>query len=195
MIKAIIFDFFGVLVGDGFDFTYRQAGGDPEKDKAFIEDLLERANRAKISHDDFRQEVCQKLGITHEQYQQAISKAELPNTELLNFIKRLRPNYKTAVLSNANKGSLERRISREELMKYFDVIVESGSVGYIKPELQIYELTAAKLGVKAEECVFIDDRIGYVQAASELGMKSIWYRDFGQMKAQLAIYLTAGPNN
>src|SRR5581483_8973559 len=107
----------------------------------------------------------------------------------------LRPKYKTAILSNVNKGGLERRISRETLDKYFDVIVVSGDVGYIKPEPEIYEFTSDKLGAKAEECVFIDDREGYVEAAKTVGMRAIYYQDFAQMKAELERILSAVSDN
>lgn len=40
MIKAIIFDCFGVLVGTGLWNVYQQAGGDLAADREFIEDLV-----------------------------------------------------------------------------------------------------------------------------------------------------------
>ena len=185
MIKAVIFDFFGVLVGDGFEFTYRHAGGDPRKDKNFIQDLLDRTNRGLISSEEFRHQICQKLGITVEEYHKVTSQTEQVNVELLSYIKKLRTKYKTAILSNVNKGGLERRIDKQTLDEYFDVIVVSGDVGFIKPEPQIYQLTAQKLGVDPKECVFIDDREGYVKAAEAVGMAAIFYEDFNQMKTDL----------
>lgn len=190
MIRAVIFDFFGVLVGDGFDSTYRFAGGNPDEDKSFIESLLEQANRGEISLDDFRNKICQQLGISVDDYQKAINKAEHINYQLLNYIKELKPKYKTAILSNVNKGGLERRIDRQELDKHFDQMIVSGDVGYIKPELEIYHLTVRRLGVNPNECVFIDDRAGYVNAAKELGMRGIVYNDFDSMKKELENYLS-----
>ena len=185
MIKAIIFDFFGVLLGEGFDATYRYAGGDPSKDHDFIESLLDKVNRGLITTDEFRTRICHQLSISEEEYQEALTKAERPNHKLLGYIKTLRPKYKTAVLSNVGKGGLDRRIRLKVLEQYFDEIIASAEVGYIKPEREIYELTASKLGVKMEECVFIDDRKVYVQAALALGMKAFLYIDFPQMKAEL----------
>lgn len=195
MIKAVIFDFFGVLVGDGFESTYREAGGNPEADKDFIQNLLDEANRGSITTDVFRQKICDKLGISVESYQSAIKRAELINHELLGYIKHLRKKYKTAILSNVNKGGLERRVSRDILYEYFDEVIVSADVGYIKPEPEIYQLTADRLGVKIDECVFIDDRIGYVAAATELGMKSIQYDNFAQMKKELEVILAAKTDN
>lgn len=196
MIKAVIFDFFGVLVGDGFDSTYRLAGGNPEKDHDFIEALLERANRAQITSQEFRAKICERIGITPDEYQTAVKKAEKPNHELLDYIKDiLRPDYKIAILSNVNKGGLEKRLSSDALKGRFDAVIVSGEVGYIKPEPEIYHMTAEKLGVGMEECIFVDDREPYIVAAQKLGMKTILYKNFEQMKTELEKMLSANPDD
>lgn len=195
MIKAIIFDFFGVIVGDGFEATYRSAGGDPVKDKLFVQQLLDEVNRGNISTDDFRRRICEQLNITTEAYAQAITKAELVNHELLNYIKNLRRHYKTAILSNVNKGGIEKRIKREVLNEYFDDILVSGEVGYIKPEPEIYKLAAQRLEVDVADCVFIDDREPYVRAAIDVGMAAIYYKNFVEMRAELEKILAAVADN
>jgi putative hydrolase of the HAD superfamily len=195
MIKAIIFDFFGVIVGDGFDSTYRSAGGDPIKDKGFVQELLNSTNRGQITPEEFRQKICEKLGITVDTYQEAVTQAEQIDFELLDYIKKLRANYKTALLSNVNKGGLERRIKRETLDEYFDDIVVSGEVGYIKPELEIYQLAAKRLGVELRECIFTDDRGPYVEAAEMIGMKGIVYKEFNQFKQELEGLLATSSDN
>lgn len=195
MIKAIIFDFFGVIVGDGFDSTYRSAGGDPIRDKKFVQELLDQTNRGQITTEEFRQRICDKLGITVESYQESVTQAEQINFDLLDYIKKLRSDYKTALLSNVNKGGLERRIKRETLDEFFDDILVSGEVGYIKPEPEIYLMAAERLGVKVSECVFTDDREPYVDAAEAMGMKGIVYKGFAQFKKELEALLTAGADN
>lgn len=192
MIKAIIFDFFGVLIGDGFDVTYRTAGGDPVKDKAFIQDLLDLTNRGEITTDEFRDKLCKQLGISAEDYQLSMRTAEVVNQELLEYIKTLRPKYKTAILSNANIGSLERRIERKVLKEHFDDLIVSAEVGFVKPEPEIYKLAASRLGLEEGECVFVDDREGYVNGAASVGMYAILYEDFAKFKKELEELLTAG---
>jgi epoxide hydrolase-like predicted phosphatase len=191
MIRAIIFDFFGVIVGDGFDASYRAAGGDPAKDKEFVKDLLDLTNRGEITTDDFRRRICQQLGITLEEYQASLKVAEIINFDLLDYIKTLRPKYKTSILSNANIGSLERLIDRRILKDCFDDLVVSAEVGFIKPEPEIYRLAAERLDANPDECVFIDDREGYVEGAAKLGMFAILYKDFDQFKKDLEKLLSA----
>lgn len=192
MIKAIIFDCFGVLVGRGFEETYTVAGGDHKKDREFIEETLHRANSGQMTHDEFHEAMAGKIGVTADEFKTAAKKAEQPNYELLEYIITLKKKYKTAVLSNVNTGILERKIGKEWLEKCFDVWIASAEVGYIKPEREIYHHTAEQLGVEASECVFTDDREGYVQAAEAEGMKGIVYRDFEQLKRELEAILSGG---
>ena len=60
----------------------------------------------------------------------------------------------------------------------FEVVVDSGFVGMRKPDREIYDLTLERMGDPApEECLFIDDTDVNCDAARELGMTAVHYRD------------------
>ena len=185
MIRAVIFDCFGVLVGKGFENTYRLGGGDPVKDRAFIEDMLGQANFGLVTDEDFRDAMAKQLGLSKEQWREVVSKAELPDLELLAFIKWLRGQYKTAILSNANTGVLDRKIGDELLKSCFDEVVVSADINLVKPDPRIYQLAAERLDVALNECVFVDDNEGHLAPARELGMRTVLFRDSAQAKAEL----------
>lgn len=73
--------------------------------------------------------------------------------------------------------------SESDPRNHFDIFVASAEVGLRKPNADIYKLTLDKLnklhkeqggsGVKAEDCVFLDDIGENVKTAKELGMKTI----------------------
>lgn len=194
MIKAIIFDCFGVLVGRGFEETYRIAGGDPVKDRRFIEDILGQANLGLISSDAFHEAMTRQLGITPSEWEQAVITAERPNETLLAYIKNLRHKYKTAILSNANKGVVEHRVGRRWIEEAFDAVVVSADVGMVKPDPRIYTHVVDKLGMLPEECVLIDDRQAFLDGAAVLGIKTVLYDDFEQARAEIESIL-ADPKN
>lgn len=189
MIRAIIFDCFGVLVGHGFKETYRQAGGDPAKDKRFIDDLLGAANMGYITSEEMSQKICERLGISHEKWREVVAKAEMPHEEILEYAKELRKTYKLAILSNANIGTLQRKLSAEQLA-LFDKVVVSAEVGMIKPDPRIYEYVAEQLEVRPDECVFTDDSVAYTDAAKAVGMQGICYEDFEQLKTEIGKILS-----
>lgn len=188
MIKAIIFDCFGVLVGTGFNDTYREAGGDPVKDKEFIHDTLNASNIGAISGQEMSKMMAEKIGISVDQWREAVDKAEQPNKPIFDYIAELRKSYKTAVLSNVNKGTLERKMSPEQIA-LFDVVVASAEVGMMKPDAEIYRYTAEKLGVSSQECVFTDDIQDYCDGAEAVGMTAILYTDFVEVKQKLEALL------
>lgn len=190
MVKAIIFDCFGVIVGKGFNNTYKQAGGDPAKDKAFINNMLYRTNLGLITEAEFNRAIASHLGISLATWSQNLAKAELPDKELLDLIKKLRQSYKTAILSNSNKGVLRAKIGSDNLNQCFDEIVCSAEEGLVKPDPDIYILAADRLSVKPNECVFIDDHLAFVEAARDIGMQAIQYIDQANLVQELAKQLS-----
>jgi putative hydrolase of the HAD superfamily len=185
MIKAIIFDCFGVLIADGLEaIVLDQEKSDPSF-RSFVHDTIGRSNRGETEPADSHRTISERLGIGAEDLRRKIFSGESRNERVIDLIVELRKKYKTALLSNVGKDSLKHRFSDEELSKLFDVVVVSGEVGFAKPDREIYHHTAELLGVKPSESVFIDDRPPYVAGAEAAGMRAILYKDFEQMKAEL----------
>jgi putative hydrolase of the HAD superfamily len=67
----------------------------------------------------------------------------------------------------------------------FETVVDSGFVGYRKPERQIYEITLERLGLPASACLFVDDLEVNCEAARELGFTAVHYREPDQAIAEV----------
>ena len=186
MIKALIFDCFGVLVTDGLGRIVSERGlRDEEVDQ--VVKLVTATNRGEITPDVYRASIAKKLNLTVEGYINKIRNNEVKNIALLEYIRKLKAQFKTGLLSNVSgRQSLERRFDNNELSKTFDVVVASGDIGFAKPEAQAYEITADQLGVLLTECIMIDDREDYCQGARGVGMQTILYRSFEQMQNELS---------
>ncbi|MDQ3158631.1 MAG: HAD family phosphatase [bacterium] len=190
MITAIVSDFFGVIAGSGFYNTYALAGGDPKIDREFIKEVLYETNMGQITSEEMVQKLCVKLNITPSVWEEARVTSEAINQPLLDYYKSLKPKYKIAILSNANTNSINKRLTPEQL-ETFDVIVVSADVGMIKPDAEIYKLTAERLGVEPHECLFTDDSQPYVDAAIEVGMKAVLFEDNESLKKEIELYTSA----
>jgi putative hydrolase of the HAD superfamily len=59
------------------------------------------------------------------------------------------------------------------MAELFDKLFLSYEIGIHKPDAGIYTHVLQNAGIKAEECVFIDDSLANVDAARLLGMKGI----------------------
>jgi putative hydrolase of the HAD superfamily len=185
MIKAVIFDCFGVLIEKSFWDVYKTAGGDVLKDDQFIEEVLYKANAGSISHDEFNSLVADRLSISVPEYVAIVEREETPNLPLFKYIKdKLKSKYKIALLSNVNRGVIDTKIS-PELRQVFDLEIISAEVGVQKPDPKIFEITIQKLGINYDEAVFVDDRMKYLAPAAELGIKTVQYTDFVDTKHEI----------
>lgn len=88
---------------------------------------------------------------------------------------------RTALLSN----SWGNEYDRSDWHDMFDTVVISGEVGMRKPEREIFELTVRRIGLAAEECVFIDDMASNVLAAEQAGLAAIVHRTFDETAGAL----------
>ena len=185
MIRAIIFDCFGVVLTDALQAIRQELVlTNPDAARA-ITDIVAANNRGFITPGESNERIAAILGITPGAFRRQVEMGEVRNDVLLSYIVRLRKSYKTAMLSNIAGSSLARRFPDGELSQYFDEVVASGDIGYAKPEPEAYEITAARLGMRCDECVFIDDRELFVEGARAVGMRGIVYTDIKQLKADI----------
>jgi HAD superfamily hydrolase (TIGR01509 family) len=112
------------------------------------------------------------------------------NADAVALIEKLRKRgYRVAALSNL-ESSRASWLRRHDIDSLFDVIVFSCEVGMRKPDLKpgsnidlaVYRLTLHHLGLRPEECVFIDDNNNCVAAAEQAGMKGIQFRNVKQLE-------------
>jgi putative hydrolase of the HAD superfamily len=185
MIKAIIFDCFGVVFQDNFGPLYEYFGGDLEKDRDLIADIMHKASSGKITNGT--QLLAEHLGTNLDSWNEA--RNEMDNQgldyELLKYVKELRKNYKVGMLSNVGPDGLGKYMDYNILNDHFEVVVESAKIGFAKPEARAYEIAADKLGVRLDECIFIDDREEYIEGAVHVGMSTVLYTDLESLKKEL----------
>ncbi len=191
MIRAVIFDCFGVLTTDlWLDFKQKHFGGKPVLEQEATK-LNQQTDLGLISYDDFIERVAKLAGISSAETHLHIE-ANVSNQELFHYIQHeLKPQYKVGLLSNAATNWLEEIFTSEQV-KLFDAVVLSYATKFIKPQPEIYQLIVRQLDVLPDECVFVDDREGYCVAARELGMQAICYKDFAQFRAELGKILEEG---
>jgi putative hydrolase of the HAD superfamily len=105
---------------------------------------------------------------------------------MLSYVRSLRGTYKTAMLSNVGRGSVERLFTSAELHELFDATILSSEVGVTKPMAKAYEIAATQLGFSPEECLMIDDIVVNVEGARAAGMHAVLFESERQCKADIA---------
>lgn len=185
MIRAIIFDCFGVIVTPGFHAAFQAMGGSLEADKEFLNELFASYNSGVSTDNQLLEKLSKHLKIEVPEVINTLAKTEHLDHKLLEHIKELRQHYKIGLLSNVGRGGIERYLKDIDHSEYFDSMVLSGEVGFVKPQPEIYNLAAEKLNVDPAECIFIDDADRNCAAAREVGMKAITYTHFEQYKLEI----------
>ncbi|MEO8911564.1 MAG: HAD-IA family hydrolase [Candidatus Saccharimonas sp.] len=179
MIKAIVFDCFGVIIADVLE-NLKNTSGLTDEDKDKITQSVIAANKGDVTREANRLKIAAILGLSVEEYAAKLKNNEVKNMPLLNYIRALRPQFKTGLLTNIGSNkSLHSRFPESELAIYFDEVVASGEVGYAKPDAEAYGIIANRLGVKLDECIMVDDREEYCQGAINAGMAAILHRSNG----------------
>ena len=185
MIKAIIFDFFGV-VGES---TYQLIADRHQLSSSQLDqltDLHKSFDNGFISEIDFFRAYADIIGISYqefmEDYYDSGERLETSHA-VLAYAKELRKNYKIGLLSNVGESSYNKFI--QPIEHCFDAVVTSHQAQLAKPDVAIFELTANKLGVDACECVMIDDSSTNCQGAMAAGMQALLYKDINALKLQL----------
>jgi len=183
MIRAIIFDCFGVLASDGWlPYKARYFADNPKLETEAT--LLNKdADAGRISYDTFIDKVAQLANLPEKTARQQIEN-NIPDEKLFAYIRTLKPKFKVGMLSNASDDWLDE-IFTEEQVALFDQISLSCNTGVIKPDTEAYEIILKKLDISPNKAVFVDDQPKYIDGAKQVGLHTILYANFGQFKQDL----------
>jgi putative hydrolase of the HAD superfamily len=202
VIRALISDFGGVLttpLSAGFLAYQEEAGVSLEElglamyraTETHGEHPLFALERGEISEAEFARRLAGELGDGFDlgRLRRLYFERIEPNPPMIDYVAELRRSgLRTALLTN-NVREWEPlwRAKLPELDDIFEVVVDSAFVGMRKPEPRIYELTLERLGngLRAAECVFVDDLDVNCEAARELGMAAVRFDHAEQAIAEL----------
>lgn len=93
-----------------------------------------------------------------------------------------------AIISNDSSRWSKYLREKFDINKYFDVISISGDLKIQKPDERIFLCTIEKLGVNAEDCIYIDDRSGNLEAAKKVGMNPILLNSRNESYEGVSVY-------
>jgi putative hydrolase of the HAD superfamily len=196
VIKAVLFDFGGVILTSPFDAfnTYESENGLPADlirtinktnpdDNAWAK--LERSDVSPAGFAELFQAEASALGhIVDGKAILGLLAGEI-RPEMVEALRLIgEAGFKTACLTNnfvshEDRGSgvdssdPRRGVALAEVMALFDEVVESARVGIRKPEIRFYEIALEALGIEATEAVFLDDLGINLKPARAMGMSTI----------------------
>jgi epoxide hydrolase-like predicted phosphatase len=197
-IRAVIFDLGGVLVrtedrqprarlAERLGMSY-----DELSSVIFDSDSARQATLGQLSTDAHWEAVLQALRLTEQEFglaRQDFWGGDTLDMELVDYIRGLRPKYKTALLSNAWDNLRQVLDQHWRILDAFDQVIISAEVGLAKPDLRIYRLAVERLGVAPAEAVFVDDYADNLEGARAAGLQVVHFQERAQALAELAALL------
>ena len=108
------------------------------------------------------------------------------NAAMLAWHKQLKEHgIRTAILSNMGDSVLVSIEKQFTWIHEFDHLIWSYQHNMAKPEAEIYRLVLDRLGVAAEETLFLDDRLVNIEAARALGIVGLEFTDIQKLRRDL----------
>lgn len=197
-IRAIIFDLGGVLLRTA-DFSPRERlARRLGMNRLELEELVfggesgEKAQRGEISVNEHWVNLATQLNCSTQELTLILDEffaQDQLDDELMGYIRTLHQSYKTALLSNAWDDLRQVIAQKWHFEDAFDTMVISGEVGMTKPDPNIFRLALEKLGVVANEAIFVDDFRRNVEAASLLGMHTVHFQTAEQMRREIEQFI------
>jgi epoxide hydrolase-like predicted phosphatase len=201
-IKAVFFDLGGVIVRTEYQSPRQRLAERLGMDYEDIEKIVfgggvngsaARASLGEITEEEHWLNVMKILKKPAAEYKRISDEffaGDVIDRDILDFLRSLKPKYKTGLISNAWSG-LRAYIVREKFDDAFDKMIISAEVGAAKPSARIYQIALGQLEVSPNEAVFVDDFIENIEACEKLGMKGIHFKDPGAALRQLKTMLSS----
>jgi len=182
MIRAIIFDCFGVLYRDQLNLLYDLVPRGLEQE---LQDIIHACDHGFISRSEYFDQIAELTGKTISDIREIDRQKHIRNEPLIDYASQLKKRFKIGLLSNIGDETMDQLFPAIEREKLFDAFVLSSEVGIIKPAVELFELTAERLEVMPHECVMIDDLLKNVDGAEQAGMRGILFSNNRQFQQDL----------
>ena len=184
MVNNIIFDFGAVLVDWNPYYLYDPYFGDHAKAEKFLQTIHAFDWNAQVDAGRSPKEVTEERVALFPEWEKEIRLyfdrwidmigGEIPGSAdvVREFKER---GYGIYGITNWSAETFPLVRHRFPVFDLMDGMIVSGFEHLLKPDPAIYRLLLDRYGLKAEECVFIDDRDVNIEAARAVGMKGIVY--------------------
>ena len=185
MIKAILFDFDGVLTTDktGSESTCKYISAQTGLDHQTVVSAYRKYNSdllyGKTTHADIWGNLCRDIGaeISFDVLTDSFIHTPI-DWDMVRLVEKAKENqYKTGLVTDNKKDRIDSVISHNSWGGLFDAIAVSADVGSGKNKEYIFSAALKQLGLAAAGCIFIDNSPGNLIVPEKMGIKTIFFDD------------------
>jgi putative hydrolase of the HAD superfamily len=194
-IVSLFLDIGGVLLTNGWDHIMRQ--GAARKFNLDYEEMNERHHltfdtyeEGKLTLDQYLKRVVfyHPRSFSEDEFKDYMFAQSKPKSNMIDLVKTLKKQYglKIAAVSNEGRELTIHRVDTFGLSGFIDFFISSCFVHMRKPDEDMYRLALDCAQVPAEQVVYIDDRLMFIEVSGAMGIKGIHHKDFESTRRALA---------
>ena len=194
-ITHVFFDIGGVLGTNGWDReqranAIRRFGLDAEEFERRHQEVMGTFEAGKMTLDEYLDDTVfhEERRFSREEFGAFMRAQSAPFPESIQVAREL-AGSRRHVLMTLNNESAElnlHRLSSFGLVPLFTAFFSSCWVGAVKPSRRIYEVARDVSQADPARSVFIDDRPQNLPPAAAMGMRTLLFKDAGQLRRDLA---------
>jgi len=194
LINSVVFDLGNVLIDWNPRYLYRKLIPTETELEWFLENICDEKWNAKHdaghSFSDGIAEYSKKFPQYSElieawfgRWEEMLGDSLEEVVDILSAIKSSRMSL--YILSNWSAETYPIAEKRFDFLHWFDGKVISGEIGIVKPDLEIFKFLMTSYNLTPQETVFIDDKLVNVEAAKELGIHGIHFKNASILRKDL----------
>jgi HAD superfamily hydrolase (TIGR01509 family) len=182
---VVVFDFFGVICSEVAPFVLPKYMSQ-EAAVAYKATIVQEADVGAISQDEMFEKLSKITGAPPKLLEAEFWSFVRIDPAMVKLIEELRGKYRVALLTNAIVPFFRQVMVEHDLDRLFDTVLVSSEEGMAKPDPAFYARMIEKLGVRGEDCVFIDDNVVNLDAARSVGMRGLQFEGVEKLRRDLA---------
>jgi 2-haloacid dehalogenase len=194
-IQTIVFDLGGVLIDWNPRYVFREIfKNDEEKVEWFLSTICTPEWNAQQDAGRTMDEATEALVSMHPQHETHIrayyerwqDMLGGPIDGTVEILREVREGpHRLYGLTNWSAETFPVALERYDFLSWFEGIVVSGKIGLIKPHAAIYHHLVETFDLEPAATVFIDDSPANVEAARDLGFRSIRFEGPAELREAL----------
>jgi len=193
MMRAVIFDFGGVLAEEGFREGIRAIGKgkglDPEDFYNISSDLVYQTGyiTGRCGEHSYWNAVREKTGVkgNDEEFREEILKRFKVRPEMTAVVEKIRSSgFIVAILSDQTNW-LDELDQRTPFHHHFDYIFNSFHLNKTKRDPSIFRDICTVLRVRPEDVLFVDDNLENVNRAASQGLMTIHFKGVREFQMEI----------
>ena len=197
MIKAILFDFGGVLAEEdfkeGLPTLGKEKGFDPSRFFSILSELVYQTGYITGSSDEhtYWTAVREKTGIKGEDKvlrEEVLRRLKL-RPEMMGVVKKIKSSGLIVAILSDQTNWLDDLNQRTPFYQYFDHVFNSFYLKKTKRDPSLFRDICAKLGLKPEEVLLVDDSLDNIKRAESEGLRTISFKGLSEFEKEIEKFI------